>query len=78
MIYEANKKYIMKKIMLILSIFLMSSCVSDAEYIDGNDERDCYKIVYLKDLRTGLCFASRGGGITCVPCSKEVEELIKK
>lgn len=38
---------------------------------------------YVKDTRTNLCFmsykaGSRWGFVTNVPCTKEVEDLIKK
>lgn len=41
-----------------------------------------YVINYFKDTRTGLCFAETGQGemhtLACVPCTEEVEAMIKK
>lgn len=79
----------MKKIVLILSVILFASCKSEPpKHIEGGEERyeaqrdfGNYKINYFKDTRTGLCFAETGTGrehtLTCVPCTKEVEALIK-
>jgi hypothetical protein len=83
----------MKKIVLILSVILLASCKSEPpRHIEGGEERfeaqrdfGSYEINYLinyfKDTRTGLCFAETGTGrehtLTCVPCTEEVEALIK-
>ncbi len=71
----------MKKIAIILLVFI-TSCSENPSYIkNGNRNINPYDIHYIKDSRTGLCFAERGTGntytMTCVPCSQEVENLIK-
>lgn len=69
----------MKKIALVLSIFLVSSCGETPSYLEGNTGSS--GLEYFKDSRTELCFAERGSGnsytMTCVPCSEEIEKLIK-
>ena len=71
----------MKKLMLVLSLVVLSSCGKRPSYIEGRESDDFSGIHYMRDLRTGLCFAEKGGGntytMTCVPCTKEVESLIK-
>ena len=71
----------MKKLLLILSVALLTSCVDAPEHVDGDSE-SLYDIKYIKDSRTGLCFAERGLGskysFTCVPCTEKVENLIGK
>ncbi len=55
------------KSLFLLSLIFLVGCDSE--------------IFYVQDNKTGLCFAkqyiSRGGSITCVPCSKEVLDAIK-
>jgi len=75
----------MKKLILLsVVLFALSSCDSDIEYIEGSSGMNTissHGIKYFKDSRTGLCFAERGSinsyTMTCVPCSEEVEKLIK-
>ncbi|MEK6829050.1 MAG: hypothetical protein AABY15_02905 [Nanoarchaeota archaeon] len=74
----------MKKLLFILTTALLSSCVEDdPNYIDGHSVfiSDHKNIKYFKDTRTDFCFAERGSGneytFTCVPCTEEVENLIK-
>jgi hypothetical protein len=68
-------------ISIILSVFALSSCENRPSYIEGRKTDDSSGIHYIKDSRTGLCFAERGSGntysFTCVPCSEKVENLIK-
>jgi len=70
----------MKKLILILSLVILSSC-ERLSYTEGGHGNTSDEIHYMKDARTGLCFAEKGGGntytMTCVPCSEEVENLIK-
>ncbi len=72
----------MKKIALVLLVFV-TSCDENPSYIKGGmaPNINSYDIHYIKDSRTDLCFAERGFGktyaFTCVPCSDEVENLIK-
>jgi hypothetical protein len=71
----------MKKLILILSLIILTSCERPS-YTEGGHGNETHEIHYLKDSRTGLCFAERGRGntytMTCVPCSEEVECLIVK
>jgi len=79
----------MKKTLLILLVsVLFSSCENTNKqpfYIKGNSAyshtMSSGSIIYIKDTRTGLCFAERGSAqtytITCVPCDS-VEKLIQK
>lgn len=69
----------MKNLILILSLVILSSC-DNPSYVEGAG-KSTNNIYYIKDSRTGLCFAERGSGntylFTCVPCSEKVENLIK-
>lgn len=52
--------------------------ISEVSYLEG-----IQRIVYLKDMQTGLCFASTSltgndKNLTNVPCTPEVEKLIIK
>ncbi len=71
----------MKKLIIILSLVILSSCERPS-YVEGGDDIVLGEIHYKKDTRTGLCFAESGGGnsftMTCVPCTEEVENLIKR
>ena len=76
----------MKKLLFVLMVVMLCSCSSESKedaYITGNSSYvgDNSEITYIKDERTGLCFAERGWGqsytFTCIPCIKEVEDLIK-
>ena len=71
------------KLLIVLIVFLCMSCT--VQHSDYN--LDLNKVSYVKDLRTGLCFAyttseTYGGQcvftITCVPCNAEVEARIKE
>lgn len=74
----------MKKVISIIMIgVLMSSCSVNTS---GDINVDTDDLKYVKDSRTGLCFAmvasrksfdtdATGLGLTCVPC-KDVEHLI--
>jgi hypothetical protein len=80
---ESSKKIMkMKKIAIILLLFLMLSCEKTPSYTKGGFGSKTYNVHYFKDTRTGLCFAEKGSGntytMTCVPCSQEVENLINK
>jgi len=70
----------MKNLILILSLVILSSCKRPS-YTQGGHGNELNEIHYLKDSRTGLCFAERGSGnaytMTCVPCTEDVENLIK-
>lgn len=77
----------MKKLILLIVLFALASCNKETpEYITGGSgmkspDASVLSLRYFKDSRTGLCFAERGGmdsyTMTCVPCSEEVEKLIK-
>jgi len=75
----------MKKLLLVATIILVSSCSVNTS---GNIDVDTNDIKYFKDERTGLCFgivASRksfdtdatGLGVTCVPCEKVENHLTR-
>ena len=73
----------MKKLIIILSLVILSSCERPIpSYTEGGYGNKLDEIHYMKDTRTGICFAERGSGtrytMTCVPCSDEVENLIKR
>ena len=73
----------------VVSILLMSGCDVNPSKITSDYAKELAgKITYTKDVRTGLCFAviasrktgstdQTGMGMTEVPCSKEVEALVK-
>ena len=72
------------KTLLILIAFLFVSCTVVQ---NSNYTLDLNKVSYVKDLRTGLCFAyttSETYGslsvftMTCVPCNAEVDSLISR
>ena len=76
----------MKKLLLILSVVILSACGETPNYVEGGSIKSGSSqleldINYFKDSRTGLCFSERGVATsyshTCVPCSEEVEKLIK-
>ena len=80
---EFSKIYNMKKLAIILSLVILSSCEKPRpSYTEGGQANETDNIHYMKDKRTGLCFAEKGYGssytMTCVPCTEEVEQLIKK
>jgi len=72
----------MKKILLLMCLGLLA-----CDQISTTPNQDAQTIRYVKDQRTGLCFAynyvsgsAYGGGgevLTHVPCTPEVEKLIK-
>jgi len=73
----------MKKIIVIFTFLILTSCYEQPKYIEGNSQTGIdgkSDIRYFKDKRTGLCFAERGTAnsyaFTCVPCDS-VEKLIK-
>lgn len=60
----------MKKLIFLLPLLLYScnhkeADTTEANYIGTNSTRE---IAYLKDYKTGLCYAASGYGLTCVPC----------
>jgi hypothetical protein len=77
----------MKIRVLILGLMVLGLSSCDVHNTD-NIDIDTNAIRYVKDSRTGLCFAltasrksfdanATGLGLTCVPC-KDVEHLIGK
>lgn len=62
-------------IAMLLVLLLLTGCDQPVK------SEDALRIHYLKDHRTGLCFAAyqwgRGGSITNVPCISEVLVLIQ-
>ena len=62
---------------IFIATFYLAACDSPT-YIDGHTAKSG-DIRYIKDTRTGVCFAERGGGetyaFTCVPCDS-VKNLI--
>lgn len=60
---------------LLLCLVLIAGCqgYTDAEW--RNQQSNRFK--YVKDHRTGICFAERGHGLTAVPCSPEVIALLR-
>jgi len=64
---------------------MLSACGETPDYVEGHSKKVGAQgemdIIYFKDSRTGLCFSERGYGnsysYTCVPCTEEVEKLIK-
>jgi hypothetical protein len=75
----------MKKLLLILSVVILSACGETPDYVEGGSTKSGNQmdldINYFKDSRTGLCYSERGVidsySHTCVPCTEEVEKLIK-
>ncbi len=74
----------MKKGILILALILLAACQHETKVSVSRDTTN--SIVYMKDSRTGLCFATMGsmsyGGyvsisIANVPCSPEVMRLVQ-
>lgn len=73
----------MKKILLLILVISLCGCEEQPSYIKGKSQKsDNDGINYFKDERTGLCFAERGYvdtyTFTCVPCTEEVQNLIKQ
>lgn len=71
----------MKKLFLIGIVIGATFLTGCGEPVSTKEKMD--KIVYSKDRNTNLCFASyafgsRNGTLTYVPCTPEVENLIKK
>lgn len=65
-------------LVLILTIITLSSCDETPKYIEGETKYES-EITYIKDDRTGLCFAERLHlGTSCVPCTEEVLTLIEE
>jgi len=62
---------------IFIATFYLASC-ENPKYIKGDTSRTG-DIRYIQDVRTGVCFAERGGGetyaFTCVPCDS-VKNLI--
>lgn len=72
----------MKMLLCVLAI-LISSC-SQVRAQEETSPKPEDKIVYIKDHRTNLCFATTWGGtwhggpaMATVPCSSEVEKLLQ-
>jgi hypothetical protein len=69
----------MKKLLLLIGLLGLFGC---ERYKPGEDAKEhTPSIVYIKDERTHLCFASYGlgynyGVLANVPCSDEVEQQI--
>lgn len=75
------------RLILIVSVLLFVNCaVAPDEIVNKKDF--ARKITYLKDERTGLCFAGvatrkarsaeqNGIGLTCVPCESVPSELLE-
>lgn len=76
----------MKKILL-LSLFLLACDEETRRQFNPTPQESAQDIHYVKDNRTGLCFvynnigmSAQGGGgdvYTNVPCTPEVEKLIR-
>lgn len=73
--------------LLILCLFIALSGCIQPQHLSKTDTRNLSNgLAYVKDGRTGLCFATITGNnghfgllvsITNVPCSPDVERLIK-
>lgn len=71
----------MSKIIL-LSVLLMGCRVIEQHNIDADKKIISIDMNYYKDSRTNLCFATHNLGtdwavMTNVPCTPEVEKLLK-
>jgi hypothetical protein len=65
---------------IIVAMFMLASC-APAPYIKGSSGKTGGDIHYLKDERTGLCFATAymtAHSFTSVPCTPQVEALIRR
>jgi hypothetical protein len=77
----------MKTIILLLCFSLLACSEESRKKFFPEPDEKVQGITYVKDKRTGLCFvynsvsgSAQGGGgdvYTNVPCSPEVEKLIK-
>lgn len=77
----------MKKILLLVVLGLFACDEETRKVWNPTPQEQAQSIHYVKDERTGLCFvfnnigmSAQGGGgevFTNVPCSPEVEKLIK-
>lgn len=73
----------MKYIIVLLSLILFGCSAEQISKMNKEHDDGIIKTIYYKkDKRTGLCFASwglggNGGLLTNVPCTPEVEKLIK-
>ncbi len=77
----------MKKTLLVLVLCLLGCNESTRKEMFPTPQESAQGITYVKDQRTGLCFvynsigmSAQGGGgdvYTNVPCTPEVEKLIK-
>ena len=70
------------KYIILLSILLIGCETLTQQGIENERALIKTELSYYKDTRTGLCFAGLGVGgpaqtITNVPCTPEVEKLIK-
>lgn len=74
------------KIFAILSLFFIGCSVQPSNIRNPSEFKK--NIIYIKDEKTGLCFAivvtrkamstdQSGVGMACVPCSQKVEALAK-
>jgi hypothetical protein len=78
----------LKLFILIIVSMLLVSCRYDAIWTVPNPNNLEKKIIYMKDNRTGICFAfltsstnskiGESQSMTCVPCEKIPECLIKQ
>ena len=73
----------LKSLLMLLFLMMFISCSDNYLRVDKDNFEN--KIVYIKDNRTGLCFAflkTLGGYInesmTCVPCENISCELLVK
>lgn len=73
--------------MLLVAVLIIFSTKGDGESPEQVAERtgnrnaeagnnNAREIHYFRDPKTGLCFASRGVGITLVPCDKVQDQLL--
>lgn len=70
------------KYILILAIFIMGCETLKQQGIENEKNLINQDLSYYKDSKTGLCFAaisigSTAQSVTNVPCTPEVERLIK-
>jgi hypothetical protein len=75
------KKFFFGYFVALVGVLFLSAC-APAEHIQGNAPHTVgyNDLFYFKDTRTNLCFAvvdNRYDTLTSVPCTPEVEVLLK-
>ena len=82
------KRWVLCSLFLLIAVVLMAGCSVNPSKVDDKYAKEfASKIAYVKDARTGLCFAlvgtrktghasESGLGMACVPCERVPRGLL--